>query len=64
MVKHALPFQLHLVHYNTKYGDFKTAVDKRDGLAVIGVFLQVKKVVIILFQVNIALMNGEESRQK
>lgn len=43
MVKHAFPFQLHLVHYNTKYGDFKTAVDKRDGLAVIGVFLQVKK---------------------
>ena len=43
MVKHAFPFQLHLVHYNTKYGDFKTAVDKRDGLAVIGVFLQVKR---------------------
>ena len=50
MVKHALPFQLHLVHYNTKYGDFKTAVDKQDGLAVIGVFLQVKKMLSFCFK--------------
>ena len=50
MVKHALPFQLHLVHYSTKYGDFKTAVDKRDGLAVIGVFLQVKKMLSFCFK--------------
>ncbi|XP_022786859.1 carbonic anhydrase 2-like [Stylophora pistillata] len=32
--------ELHLVYYNTKYKDFKTAVDKTDGLTVIGVFLQ------------------------
>ncbi|PFX25452.1 Carbonic anhydrase 2 [Stylophora pistillata] len=32
--------ELHLVHYNIRYGDFKTAVDKPDGLAVIGVFIQ------------------------
>lgn len=50
MVKHAFPFQLHLVHYNMKYGDFKTAVDKRDGLAVIGVFLQVKKMLSFCFK--------------
>ncbi|KAJ7373220.1 Carbonic anhydrase [Desmophyllum pertusum] len=32
--------ELHLVTYNTKYPDFATAVDKPDGLSVIGVFLQ------------------------
>ncbi|CAH3149935.1 unnamed protein product, partial [Porites evermanni] len=33
--------ELHLVTYNTKYTDFQTAVDKKDGLSVIGVFLEV-----------------------
>lgn len=33
--------ELHLVHWNTKYGSFGEAVDKGDGLAVIGIFLQV-----------------------
>eukprot|EP00088_Acartia_fossae_P007257 TRINITY_DN13390_c0_g1_i1.p1 TRINITY_DN13390_c0_g1~~TRINITY_DN13390_c0_g1_i1.p1 ORF type:complete len:268 (+),score=84.47 TRINITY_DN13390_c0_g1_i1:26-805(+) len=33
--------ELHLVHYNTKYADFGEAVDKPDGLAVLGIFLQV-----------------------
>ena len=33
--------QLHLVHWNTKYGLFSSAVTKPDGLAVIGVFLEV-----------------------
>ncbi|XP_068956308.1 carbonic anhydrase 2-like [Petaurus breviceps papuanus] len=32
--------ELHLVHWNTKYESFKVAVTKDDGLAVIGVFLQ------------------------
>ena len=35
------PLQLHLVTYNTKYTDFQTAVDKKDGLSVMGVFLEV-----------------------
>jgi len=33
--------ELHLVHYNTAYGSFADAVDKPDGLAVLGVFLKV-----------------------
>ena len=33
--------QLHLVHYNKKYGSFGAAADKSDGLAVIGIFLTV-----------------------
>lgn len=36
-----LPPQLHLVHWNTKYKDFGTAVKQPDGLAVLGVFLKV-----------------------
>lgn len=33
--------ELHLVHYNTGYGSFEEAADKPDGLAVLGIFLQV-----------------------
>lgn len=33
--------ELHLVHYNSKYGDFGSAADKPDGLAVLGIFLKV-----------------------
>ncbi|XP_008158591.2 carbonic anhydrase 2 [Eptesicus fuscus] len=33
--------ELHLVHWNTKYPDFGTAVKQPDGLAVLGVFLKV-----------------------
>ncbi|XP_078689979.1 carbonic anhydrase 2-like isoform X1 [Branchiostoma floridae x Branchiostoma belcheri] len=32
------PAELHLVHWNTKYKDVTEAVDKPDGLAVIGIF--------------------------
>ncbi|XP_072267075.1 carbonic anhydrase 2-like isoform X2 [Pyxicephalus adspersus] len=35
--------QLHLVHWNTKYGSFAEAVKQCDGLAVLGVFLKVGK---------------------
>jgi len=35
--------ELHIVHYNTKYGDMATAVDKPDGLAVLGMFLKLGK---------------------
>lgn len=34
-------FQLHLVHWNTKYPSFGDAASKPDGLAVVGVFLKV-----------------------
>lgn len=30
----------HLVHYNSKYENFQEAVDKPDGLAVAGFFIQ------------------------
>ena len=41
-------FQLHLVHYNAdKYSSFEDAVDKSDGLAVLGVLLKVS--VVLLF---------------
>ncbi|XP_017571488.1 carbonic anhydrase 2 [Pygocentrus nattereri] len=35
------PAELHLVHWNTAYPSFGEAVDKSDGLAVIGVFLEI-----------------------
>ncbi|XP_017261771.1 carbonic anhydrase 1 [Kryptolebias marmoratus] len=35
------PAELHLVHWNTKYGSFAEAADKPDGLAVVGVFLTI-----------------------
>uniref|UniRef100_A0A8C2YNL3 Carbonic anhydrase n=1 Tax=Chinchilla lanigera TaxID=34839 RepID=A0A8C2YNL3_CHILA len=33
--------ELHLVHWNTKYGDFGKAAQQPDGLAVLGVFLKI-----------------------
>ncbi|KAK2859668.1 hypothetical protein Q5P01_004288 [Channa striata] len=38
---HKYPAELHLVHWNTKYANFGEAVNKPDGLAVVGVFLKV-----------------------
>lgn len=39
-----LHFQLHLVHWNTKYPSFGEAASQPDGLAVVGVFLQVSAI--------------------
>ncbi|XP_023342334.1 carbonic anhydrase [Eurytemora carolleeae] len=36
-----LPAEIHLVHWNKKYGDFGTAAAQSDGLAVVGFFYQV-----------------------
>lgn len=36
--------QLHLVHWNTKYGSSGEAVKHPDGLAVVGVFLKVSTI--------------------
>ncbi|XP_035165174.1 carbonic anhydrase 9 isoform X1 [Oxyura jamaicensis] len=33
--------ELHVVHYNTKYDSFTVAMDRPDGLAVLGAFLEV-----------------------
>lgn len=35
------PFQIHVVHYNTKYDSFTEAQVHPDGLAVLGAFLEV-----------------------
>jgi len=35
--------ELHIVHFNSKYGDPSIAVDKPDGLAVLGMFLKAGK---------------------
>ncbi|XP_033754384.1 carbonic anhydrase 2-like isoform X2 [Pecten maximus] len=35
--------ELHLVHYNSKYGSFAKAADKEDGLAVFGFMVKVGK---------------------
>ena len=32
--------ELHIVHYNSKYGDPNNALDKPDGLAVLGMFIK------------------------
>ena len=35
------PMEIHLVHWNNKYGDVGTALGKSDGLAVLGFFYEV-----------------------
>ncbi|KAI9563221.1 alpha-carbonic anhydrase [Daphnia sinensis] len=35
------PAELHMVHYNTKYGTFEDATTHSDGLAVLGIFIKV-----------------------
>ena len=35
------PVEMHIVHYNDKYGSIEEAFDRPDGLLVIAVFLQV-----------------------
>ncbi|KAK4026008.1 hypothetical protein OUZ56_015037 [Daphnia magna] len=37
------PAELHLVHYNTKYGSFANATNYDDGLAVLGILITVGK---------------------
>jgi len=38
---HQFPAEIHFVSYNTKYSDINAALDHPDGLAVLGVFLEV-----------------------
>ncbi|XP_060077428.1 uncharacterized protein LOC132556981 [Ylistrum balloti] len=35
------PMELHIVHYNTKYENISVAIDKPDGLAVLGAFFEI-----------------------
>ncbi|KAH3863278.1 hypothetical protein DPMN_026259 [Dreissena polymorpha] len=32
---------MHIVHYNKKYANFSSSIDKTDGLAVLGFFFEV-----------------------
>ena len=36
--------ELHLIHYNSKYGTYENALNYNDGLAVLGVFIQVQHI--------------------
>ena len=49
--------ELHLVHFNTKYGSFGDAVDKPDGLAVLGILLKVSCTFIQLVQLPIKCLS-------
>ena len=40
--------ELHLVHYNVKYGSFGEAADKPDGLAVLGMLIKVGAEIIFI----------------
>jgi len=39
--------ELHIVHFNTKYGTPENAADKPDGLAVLGIFIEVGFVILV-----------------
>ena len=41
------PAELHMVHYNAKYGGFNEAVPFQDGLAVLGIMIEVWYCVVI-----------------
>lgn len=38
----SVKFQLHIVHWNTKYATFDEALKQPDGLAVVAIFLNVR----------------------
>ncbi|KAH3884995.1 carbonic anhydrase 2-like [Dreissena polymorpha] len=35
------PMEMHIVHYNKKYGNFSSSLNKTDGLAVLGFFFEI-----------------------
>ena len=47
------PAEMHLVHYNAKYGSMTKATGYSDGLAVLGVLIEV----IIIFEISIIQIN-------
>jgi len=42
IIKVCLNPQMHIVHYNKKYSNLSVAMDKEDGLAVLGFFFEVR----------------------
>lgn len=45
---HQYPAEMHLVHFNQKYGSVSEAVNHYDGLAVLAVLIEVRTVTIFL----------------
>uniref|UniRef100_A0A8C6ZF71 Carbonic anhydrase n=1 Tax=Nothoprocta perdicaria TaxID=30464 RepID=A0A8C6ZF71_NOTPE len=45
---HRFPAEIHVVHYNTKYDNFKEAMVHPDGLAVLGAFLGCSALTLVL----------------
>lgn len=54
---------MHLVFYNNLYGSFQEAASKTDGLAVVGVFLQVLNIspIATLMSLNFQLKGQQEN---
>ena len=52
---------MHLVHYNKRYRDIKEAMTKPDGLAVLGVFLQVGVKLKLFNQLYFPVQNTDNS---
>uniref|UniRef100_A0A7M4DXK9 carbonic anhydrase n=1 Tax=Crocodylus porosus TaxID=8502 RepID=A0A7M4DXK9_CROPO len=58
-----LPFgpQLHMVHWNPKHGNFAGALKQRDGVAVVGIFLQDWDLHWLLKRLLSSLFKGKEA---
>ncbi len=53
------PMEMHLVHYKQSYGSFDKAVNKADGLVVIGVLNSVRiGSIIVLINTGIVYINS------
>ena len=47
ITSHIYLFQIHFVHHNNKYDDVKAALPYKDGLMVMGFFLEVTRIYVI-----------------
>lgn len=47
--------QLHIVHYNTKYANMAIAMEAADGLAVLGILIEVRHRAYLLYMCELIL---------